>query len=583
MFGHRHPSFRRLCSCAVVAVLVVLAPAAARAERPLRLGTEFQVNTATLGTQRAYANPVASDGAGNYIVVWHDEQDDTVQAQRLDPNGAPLGGQFRIDTAGGGDPAVASNATGDFVVAWERFNGGALTDIVMRGFNPDGTPKTAETPVNVTTAGQQTHQWVASDSTGNFDIVWTSPQDGSGYGIFGRRFIVPSLAPVSGEIPVNSYTTGDQQFPQIAKAPGGNFVVVWTSAGQDGSGPGVFGQSFFSTFEVNGSEFQVNTFTTGVQSDAAVAVAPDNSFVVVWRSDDQDGSGSGVFGRRFAPDGIPLTAEFPVNDVTPGNQGGAAIAMDADGAFVVTWSDGQNDGDSYGIFARRFDATGAPQGGQFAVNTHTTSSQIRSGIAEGADGSFLIAWDSSGQDGDGAGMFAQRFALPQLLAGKLLKVTNALPDKPQRNHGILVARDAGVVAGAPGTPGDPSLHGATVRFVSDASGQDTGPIALPAVSWSQLGAATFRGWRYKDPTHALGPCTTVVWKSGKLLKVACGGKNAAFPYDLTGVDEGNVGVVFTAGTRGACAEAAASDGKNGSDQKLFLGRNAPAPVECPVP
>ena len=72
------------------------------------------------------------------------------------------------------------------------------------------------------------------------------------------------------------------------------------------AGPGVFGQSFFSVFLPNGAEFQVNTYTTGVQSNGAVAVAPDNSFVVVWRSDGEDGSGGGVFGRRFAPDGVPL-------------------------------------------------------------------------------------------------------------------------------------------------------------------------------------------------------------------------------------------------------------------------------------
>ena len=92
-----------------------------------------------------------------------------------------------------------------------------------------------------------------------------------------------------------------------------------------------------------------------------------------------------------------------------------------------------------------------------------------------------------------------------------------------------------------------------------------------------------RGWRYKDPTHASGPCTTVVVKSGKVLKVVCGGRNAAFPYDLTGVDEGSVDVVFTAGVRAACADVPSSDGKNGTDQKLFLGRNAPAPLECPEP
>ena len=49
------------------------------------------------------------------------------------------------------------------------------------------------------------------------------------------------------------------------------------------------------------SEFQVNTFTTGRQADPAVGMefTGNGCFVVAWSSDGEDGSGSGVFGRVY--------------------------------------------------------------------------------------------------------------------------------------------------------------------------------------------------------------------------------------------------------------------------------------------
>lgn len=48
-----------------------------------------------------------------------------------------------------------------------------------------------------------------------------------------------------------------------------------------------------------GSEFQVNSFTTGAQLAPAVVADGTGDFVVVWMADGQDGSSWGVFGQRL--------------------------------------------------------------------------------------------------------------------------------------------------------------------------------------------------------------------------------------------------------------------------------------------
>ena len=74
-----------------------------------------------------------------------------------------------------------------------------------------------------------------------------------------------------------------------------------------------------------GSEFQINTYTTGRQLTASVGahlVAADASgnFVVVWQSVGQDGSDDGIFGQRYDSEGVVLGSEFQVNSYTTNRQ-----------------------------------------------------------------------------------------------------------------------------------------------------------------------------------------------------------------------------------------------------------------------
>src|SRR3972149_653080 len=99
-----------------------------------------------------------------------------------------------------------------------------------------------------------------------------------------------------------------------------------------------------------GSEFQVNTYTTGRQEIPSVASDATGNFVVVWNSSPQDGSNSGVFGQRYDDSGNALGSEFQVNSYTTSNQFFPSVASDANGNFVVVWMSLGQDGDSYGIF-----------------------------------------------------------------------------------------------------------------------------------------------------------------------------------------------------------------------------------------
>src|SRR5262249_43279769 len=110
------------------------------------------------------------------------------------------------------------------------------------GFTPNG----GQWQVNTITTASQNYPKVASDSLGNFVVVWQSYASAVGghtapESIHAKRYSA-SGGPVGGEFQVNTYTIGSQRVPVVASDASGNFVVVWWNygiagtAGNDSSG-----------------------------------------------------------------------------------------------------------------------------------------------------------------------------------------------------------------------------------------------------------------------------------------------------------------------------------------------------------
>ncbi|HEV8269481.1 MAG TPA: hypothetical protein VGR00_14650, partial [Thermoanaerobaculia bacterium] len=177
--------------------------------------------------------------------------------------------------------------------------------------------------------------------------------------------------PLGSEFRVNSYTSFNQYRPKVGCAPDGSFLVVWTSAFQDGSSSGIFAQSYDGAGNALGAEFRVNGTTTNSQDRATVASASNGVFAVVWSSSNQDGDGLGVFAQRYGSAGAPLGSQFRVNSYTTGNQFFPSLTSLGGSVFVVAWLDSRSADRK--IFGQRFDASGALLGSEFQVTVGTSN------------------------------------------------------------------------------------------------------------------------------------------------------------------------------------------------------------------
>jgi hypothetical protein len=161
-------------------------------------------------------------------------------------------------------------------------------------------------------------------------------------------------------------------------------MVGWTSQnGQDGSYAGVFAQAFDGAGAPVGPEFQVNTFTTFNQAYPAVGATGGGEFLVVW-GDQQEGlltpdGNAGIFGRRFSAAGQPVDAEFHVNTYVTARQVFPDVAASTAGRFVVSWLSNLQDGDGYGVAARRMMADRIFADGFESGNTSAWSSAATDG------------------------------------------------------------------------------------------------------------------------------------------------------------------------------------------------------------
>jgi hypothetical protein len=89
--------------------------------------------------------------------------------------------------------------------------------------------------------------------------------------------------------------------------------------------------------------------------------------------------------------GDPLTGEVAVNTFTAGDQGDGTMGAGG-GQYVVVWSSSLQDTGPDAIYARRFDAGGAPMSeGEIHVNT-PPSQNTTPAVAVAADGRFAVAW-----------------------------------------------------------------------------------------------------------------------------------------------------------------------------------------------
>lgn len=289
--------------------------------------------------------------------------------------------------------------------------------------------------VNTDTKG---HSNITAISDGGFVITWQSNYDENIPAVRAQRYDANGNS-VNDEFLVNIDNIESVDESVTALNDGG-FLVTYTAPG--GIGLSTFAQRYNSDGSINGDKLQPNTSWYTVDSNSTSL--NDGGFVIIWTA--RDGGPTGIHAQRYNSDGSKNGDEFRVNTsfIMPEqwDLDGSVTALD-DGGFVIAWeSDGQ-DGDGYGVYAQRYNSDGSKNAGEFRVNTETTGSQHNPDITTLNDGGFLVTWSGFGS-GDDSGIYAQLYNSDGNKNGLEFRVNTYTTDQ-QHSPAATTLNDGGFV------------------------------------------------------------------------------------------------------------------------------------------
>ena len=169
----------------------------------------------------------------------------------------------------------------------------------------------------------------------------------------------------------------------------GDVLMTWSRFSSSEPGP--------SGYFLRRTSPVLPTLKLRLKGAADIAVDRDGNFVAVWTGPTP--AGSRVFGQRYNFNGTTRGPVFNAATSTTGDHTSPSVAMNQNtGEFVVVWEVRNGDGDGVGVYGQRFGFTTGRQGSEFPIFVPPVSerpSSLRSFAAQVAradNGSFVVIW-----------------------------------------------------------------------------------------------------------------------------------------------------------------------------------------------
>lgn len=396
-------------------------------------GIEIAINQETDDYQWRSDSVQIEDG--NVVVVWAGDGGSPV-FRIYTKNGTALTDEIDVDVTGpvsAESPTVAALPDGGFIIAWQKVILPLADygyDVLARAFKSDGTFSTSVFRISESTLDHQVRPQVAVFPDGRILFVWEDDNDTYRqlrYRIYDEEF--------NAEGSDDSVVTNTQDEPyssKVAILSDGTALVAWhrregvvfvdqVRMRRIDSEVGVFGPTYLANENDNASEsFQYNT---------SVCPLPDGGAICAWTSDPVFGSGDGydsgeIKFQRFAlnPDTneLELAGDLQqANTVSAGSQVEPCLETWNKG-FIIGWTSENNernqgdgdratgeDGDGAGVFARSYFFDGSPAGMPFQINDTTADHQYQLSLASLGE-EIWASWTSDEQDGSYGGVYSRR-------------------------------------------------------------------------------------------------------------------------------------------------------------------------------
>ncbi|MFX0135169.1 MAG: hypothetical protein ACFFDN_16115 [Candidatus Hodarchaeota archaeon] len=359
----------------------------------ISLGPETQINTYTDYFQ-GYVK-VCCRPDGSFVAVWQSNHQTAekynIYAKIFNSTGHNITDEILVNTNTTEDqeyPSVGCFSNNSFVVTWDHY-GVDGTDVYAKIFDETGVNLTGDILINSYQAGGQNFSNVCCINDTNFIVTWCGEGPGEPSGIYACVFNMTG-GNVTTHFQVNQYLASNTIVPSISCFSNGSFVITWLDGSQDGSGSGIYAQ----IFDLNGnnrtsSDIKVNTITSGSQNTPNLCCLSDGSFIITWFGNGT-GDPDGIFAKIFNSSAVNITDEILINSNTAGIQFFPDICCYNDNSFLITWY--HQRGLYTDVYVSYFDSNGNKRTADTRVNSNTSTTNSRPKICC-SNGSFVIVYN----------------------------------------------------------------------------------------------------------------------------------------------------------------------------------------------
>lgn len=255
------------------------------------------------------------------------------------------------------------------------------------------------------------------------------------------------------------------------------------------------------TFKNNNTSATLGTVTLSGGNAVLTTKLPLGTFTI-----SANYAGTATFGDTLASRVVTVTpavgTEQHVATRTSRNQQYPAIARLVSGFIAVWESDGQ-DGDGYGIYGQRYKSDFTRNGTEFRISTTTAKQQFSSRVAGLSDGGFVVTWQSQSASSTDYNIYAQRYKSDGKKSGGEL-VVNTSTTGLQSAPAVAGLSDGGFVV----TFESPDGTGNGIGVYARAYSKTSTPKAVARVSTTTSGDQAFA-----DVTGLLNGGYVVTWNS----------------------------------------------------------------------
>lgn len=342
---------------------------------------------------------LVTDGAGMWITVWESENeggDLDIFYSRSTNNGATWSARTLLNGYGTGDtqddeiPHMATDGAGNWIIVWDSGanvgGAGFDLDIVLSQSSDNGATWSAPAVLNTnapTDDGDDFRAQVTTDRDGNWVAIWASNDDLAG-GTADLDLLVSRSADngttwtAPERLNTNGATdTGDDLRPGLETDRAGNWIAVWASTEDLNGTAGVDLDIFVSRSADNGATWTAPAVlhtngTTDVGGDEFPRITSDlyRNWIVIWNSEEDLGGVTegdwDIFYSRSTDNGASWSgpAVFNANGEDDSNVDLVPqTATDAAGNWVGVWESNEPieaSGFDYDIMVSRFFIDASP-------------------------------------------------------------------------------------------------------------------------------------------------------------------------------------------------------------------------------